>query len=236
MFSQFLPFKSWRAVKGIIKMANSKEDLSNTNAMNNIADKTFYMKKENAYSLGKFKVVYSREGDEADTIIIRNLYAEAKENQSLFGLKGVHNISKLFLSLIAICHDNKKWIKKGAQFLEQGDLEEVSDVYLENTNNLDQLKNFTTNASEYLQFALGEDGNGGIVKVEFNRERMIFSLSFYIAEGMFRNRVYLFATEIMKLMRYLNSRFGFSEVDSLKLSNDNEKTKEVIDYSKDNFF
>jgi len=241
-FSKCLPFQSWRAVRGMSKMATFKEDFSNTNAMNNIGDKAFYMKKENALSLGKFKVVYARDGaDAAETIIIRNLYGEAKENQSIFGMAGIDNISKLFLSLIAICHDNKKWIRKGAQFLDQAELDEVTDVYIENKHNLDQLKNFTTNASEYIQFEvknlIGIGGNdSSIVKVEFNRERMIFSLSFYIAEGVFRNRVYLFATEIIKLMRYLNSRFEFSEVDSLKLKAKEIMKEEAIDFSKDNFF
>eukprot|EP00111_Clytia_hemisphaerica_P014440 TCONS_00042517-protein len=158
VFSQFLPFQSWRAVKGINKMATFKEDTSNTNAMNNIGDKTTYMKRERAFSLGKFKVVYSREGeDAADTIIVRNLYGDAKENQSIFGMKGVDNISKLFLSLITICHDNKKWIKKSAQFLDHANLDEVTDVYLENTHNLDQLKNFTIDSSEYIQFGIRKD-------------------------------------------------------------------------------
>ena len=238
VLSQFLPIQSWRTVKGMIKMASFKEDTSNTNAMNNIGDKTSFMHKKNAFSLGKFKVVYSRDEDEADTIIIRNLYAEAKENQSLFGMKGVDNVKRLFLSLVSICHDNKKWIKKGAQFLDNADLVQVTDVYLENNLYLKKLKNFIIDASYYVQFALGDDGSGGIVKVEFNRERMVFSLSFYIAEGIFRSRIYLFTNEVMKLMRYLNSRFEFSEIQTLKLmSTDKEmKAAEVIDFSKDNFF
>ena len=244
IFTQFLPFQSWRAISGMIKMANFKEDFSNTNAMNNIGDKESYMKKENAFSLGKFKVVYSRDGeDAAETILVRNLYGEAKENQSIFGMKGGDNIGKLFLSMIAICHDNKKWMKKNANYLTQADLDELTDVYEENSTKLDQLqlKNFITNSLEYYQFGVATliqigNNNHGIVKVEFNRERKIFSLSFYITEGLFRNRVYLFATDMIKLMRYLNSRFEFSEVDSLKVKAKETMKEEMIDFSKDNFF
>ena len=55
------------------------------------------MSKWYAQSLGSSKVVYGRDEDPADTIIIRNLYPKAKDYQKVFGLKDYGTHSKVVL-------------------------------------------------------------------------------------------------------------------------------------------
>ena len=64
--------------------------------------KQSFLNKWYARSLGSAKVVYARDIDPSDTVIVRSLHPKAKEYQKVFGLKDVALIQRLFLSILKL--------------------------------------------------------------------------------------------------------------------------------------
>ena len=71
-------------------------------------EKAMLMEKWHSFSLAPAKVIYAREQDPTDTMILRNLYHNIKEHQKLFGLKEVFNIEKLFISIVWLYKQKSK--------------------------------------------------------------------------------------------------------------------------------
>ena len=54
-----------------------------------------------AKSISKDKIIYGREGDEEDTVVIRSFYPTSYK---LFGVKGIENIRRCFDALLMLCN------------------------------------------------------------------------------------------------------------------------------------
>ena len=83
--------------------------------------KQLFLNKQNGKSLSTSKVVYARDEDPLDTVIIRNLYPQAKDYQKVLGLKDVVVIRNAFLSILQLIFSDLKILKKKIKYVRKDD-------------------------------------------------------------------------------------------------------------------
>ena len=93
--------------------------------------KQSYMSKWYAQSLSSSKVVYGRDEDPADTIIIRNLYPKAKDYQKVFGLKDYVLIQKLFVVMLKLFATGMSTLKRRVKYVKKSDFLELEKTIIE---------------------------------------------------------------------------------------------------------
>ena len=78
-------------------------------------DKSTILESEaNARSLAKMKVVYSRRGEEEDTLIVRDMYTGARFDR--FGVKGVDQLEQNFHVILGMLSEHRTTLLKRMRF------------------------------------------------------------------------------------------------------------------------
>ena len=78
-------------------------------------DKESILKNEpNAMSLAKTKVVYSRRGEEEDTLIVRDLYSGTRFHR--FGVKGIAQLERIFYAIIELMYEHRTMLLKRMRY------------------------------------------------------------------------------------------------------------------------
>ena len=72
-----------------------------------------------AKSISKDKIIYGREGDEEDTVVIRSFYPTSHK---LF--KGIENIRQCFDALLMLCNVKRDTLVKKSRFIQTKTFEE----------------------------------------------------------------------------------------------------------------
>ena len=176
------------------------------------AEKRIFMKKSHSFSLAKEKVVYARDEDYSDTLIIRNLFPKVKEHYKIFGLKGETNIKILFFSMMTLYKNEMKMLQKKVRFVKKEEFNELSTVIYEIEDEIQQTKTiygisemndkksirFPTDADTYINVSLSS-------KVHFP----YITLCNEDANRQYINSTSLFIGEGIKLLKYINTRFNF---------------------------
>ena len=200
------------------------------------SEKATLMGKGHFFSLASTKVVYARDQDPADTMILRNLYPKIKEHQKLFGLKEVSSIEKLFISILWLYKQKFKKLKKRVKNVSKQEFEEVQMVILEMEETLERTGTFAHNAIDddgddaaSLRFKVGM--NFVNVRIFAKTEFPYLSLCNEDSGKKYINSTNLFIGEGIKLLRYLNMRFNFVNTEHLKM---NQRDKNL--FKTDDFF
>ena len=68
----------------------------------------------NARSLAKMKVVYSRRGEEDDTLVVRDLYNGARFDR--FGMNGDDQLKQIFYVILDVLSKNRSTLLKQMRF------------------------------------------------------------------------------------------------------------------------
>jgi len=186
------------------------------------------MEKPNATSIGKSKVAYGREGDEDDTLVVRDLYEKSK--YPFFGVKGKPILKSIFFAML---HEMKAFRNEIASSLKY-----------EKKDFITMLNNLT--AEDDLMMTTLCEGKEGerrsefefeSVKVRFTQEGLYprFELiNNLVAKGEEKVRLTtacLFTSEAFKLLKHLQKVYSFSNNVFLV----NECTP-IQNYENDDFF
>ena len=183
------------------------------------AQKDFYIKnKWHSFSIARNKVVYARDEDPDDTVIIRCLYPQLKENNKIFGLKAYPHIQTLFLTVMKMFEINMSEISKKTRYVKREEFEELKLCITQladyklielslSINRMEEEKDYTL-----IRFPT----DNGFVNVKMLLKTDYPQIVFVneTKEGEFVNSINLFIGEAIKLTRYLNSRFNFTENDT----------------------
>ena len=79
----------------------------------------------NAISLGKSKVVYSRRGEEDDTLIVRDLGERTAFDH--FGVKGLADLERLFYAMLGAMNAQRTVLEERARFGDGKELRKLFD-------------------------------------------------------------------------------------------------------------
>ena len=201
--------------------------------MNNQSEeKDMYMRKPLACRLGKIKFVYAREGEEEDTIIVRNLFENGKPASKVFGLKNVNDIKKLFLTILCIYKIFMN-VKPKLKFVTKEQIQELLKAIEESESSLRELSTFLIDAdgnNDEISFRMPVQSEFVNVKLFSNTAHPYVTMCNEDGKKHFKNAVTLFVGETIELLKYMNTRFNFTNTETLKI-----KTN-ILDYTKDNFF
>ena len=195
----------------------------------------FMKKKWHPYSLSKSKVVYARDYDPDDTIVLRNLYPKIEDIKSIFGLKKVENIETLFYSLLLLFKEKIDVLRSRVKYVKKTDFDEVVLAANERGVKIEQLGRFLHEKKDF--------DNGGS-SVRFLCEHDAICVKMYpgsdfpsiefineTKEKEKCNSCNPFIGEGIKLLKYLNTRFNFTTSSTLK---NNKKNPEL--FRSDSFF
>ena len=199
------------------------------------SQKNYFMAKWYAHSLAKAKIVYARDQDPTDTIIIRNLYPEIHQNQRIFGLKEESTMKTLFLVMLKLFQMDLKKIQRKIKYVKKEEFEELKQTITLMSNQIEVLgtvvHDLTENEDQVsIRFQAGQ--NFINVKLSIKTDFPYIKFCNEDKDKNYINSISLFIGESIKLMRYLNTRFNITPTDVLKIkSNMNEEV-----YNNDSFF
>jgi len=198
-------------------------------------EKAMLMEKWHSFSLAPAKVIYARDQDPTDTIILRNLYPNIKEHQKLFGLKEVSNIEKLFISIIWLYKQKFNVLQKRVKYVSKQEFEELKIVMVEMDERLGRIGTFIDNAVDddgTVSLRFKTETNFVNIKVAAKVEFPYLTLCNEDNKKKYINSTNLFIGEGIKLLRYLNTRFNFTGTELLRM---NPKRDENV-FKSDDFF
>lgn len=174
-----------------------------------------YMKKQYSFPLALTKVIYARDEDPLDTIIIRNFYPEIRETTKVFGLKDLTHIRTLFLSLLMLFKLEMKSLRK-IKFARKEELEEAQKAIVEMNEDLLELEGAVRENDEFTSIQFYTGSNYINVKASLGSNFPFINLCNEDRNKRFINATSLFPGEGVRLLKYLNSRFSFTYTNVLK--------------------
>lgn len=174
----------------------------------------------NAMSLAKTKVVYSRRGEEKDTLVVRDLFPRARFDR--FGIKGIDQLKRIFYIILGTASEHRTTLLKRMRY--------GGDAF---RSLLDGLSN---DDREGMRTALDDVDNSITPSMKITLKNLEtypqLELLQYDADGTLANGIYLYVGEAVKLVKHMNSVFAFSKSDCLSFV----KAAPIKKYTDDNFF
>ena len=174
----------------------------------------------NAMSLGKTKVAYSRNGEEKDTLIVRDLYSRTRFDR--FGVKGIAQLQRVFYAILALMQDNRKTLLKQMRY--GGDALHSL---------LDGLSNNDLEGMSRAHDALAPAIKIELKKIETQPQLALFQYDDDEGKTL-KNGIYLYVSEAVKLVKHMNDVFAFSQ--STCLSVFKGTPSKIEKYTNDDFF
>ena len=164
-------------------------------------------------NLSKQKVAYSRVEDPKTSLIVRSYYPNV-ENGVRFGLKGLKEIRHLFNSLAVVINTSIDKIGSDNDMLTLAKIGEnlLDDYEVSYTKKKDDPDH---RGFYYIDNHIVQRDQKKILRIGLNlsvTKGQLFSLRIYKEEEnikTFQFGIFLFATETIKLAKYLNKRFNF---------------------------
>ena len=174
----------------------------------------------NAMSLGKTKVAYSRSGEEEDTLIVRDLYSGTRFDR--FGVKGSAQLERVFYAIVALVHGNRKTLLKRMRY------------------GGDSLRNLLDGLSkdDLDRMSTAHDALATAIKIELKKIETQPQLAMFQYDDdedkALKNGIYLYVSEVVKLVKHMNDVFAFSKSSCLSVFK--EAPSKVEKYTSDDFF
>ena len=182
-------------------------------------DKSTILESEvNARSLAKMKVVYSRRGEEEDTLIVRDMYTGARFDR--FGVKGVDQLEQIFHVILGMLSEHRTTLLKRMRF------------------GADALRHLLDGLSDEdrdgMRAAHDDFNITPSMKIELKKLETCPQLELlqYTADKSLANGIYLYVGEAVKLVKHMNTVFAFSKSKCLSF----DKGAPIEKYTDDQFF
>ena len=116
-------------------------EVSNMNIHDEVQEmKKRFLKKQHSASLATDKIVYARDEDPVDTVIVRSLYPKLKDCNKAFGMKGSNVVELVFYSMLKLTSRNIGELQKKLKYIKKEELEEIEKFYNRVATNLKHLK------------------------------------------------------------------------------------------------
>ena len=174
--------------------------------------------KANAKRLSKTRVVYSRHGEEEDTLIFRDL--STRSHFDHFGIKGIDELKWAFFFILGTMSEHQTTLLDG-----RDDCDDLHNL-LEGLDNEDQ---------DEMRAALDND-NPIASTMKISAENLDtypqLRLVQHDVDGKLKNGVYRFMSDAVKQVEHMNNVFKFSKSACLLST----KTASIEKYTDDYFF
>ena len=191
-----------------------------------------YMTKKYAQSLSNTKVIYARDEDPEDTMIVRNFYSKIKEHQKVFGVKGIDAIRNIFIQMLALMNVvGVKKVVKYDKYIKKEIGNQLQELIVEFESEIAALPKIKINPDDETYVTeLKQQGGYINIKMCFETDFPYLSICNENDNKEFITCIYLFMGEVINLLKYMNTRFNFSATNNLKW----RKESQLLNF--DNFF
>ena len=183
--------------------------------------------KKHSFSLSSHKLVYAREEDPEDTLILRSIYLDCPEQLRRYGVKGTENIKHLFLAILKLVGAAAaEEIYSKTRYLTTVQINACFELIQEQKDEIEKME-FETASKE-------TSSNNVFTYTRLpNKDQLGITTTkcfFKNSENNQRTGIFLFFGEILKLLKYINSKYNFSQHKSFV------NRKQDPSNMKDNFF
>ena len=170
--------------------------------------------------LSKSKMVYARETDPEDTVVVKSLWPDEKTG-ARFGVKGKEAIKVLFETLIVLIHHKLEKIIS-SKYVQPNVLEKLAEIGKQYTSKYVIRQHIDENLNKIVYYIDFQSSGNRIVRsvLSFGVKHVMFSLKLFDREEEVNNMsafeetdlhyycgISLFPAETIRLLCYLNSRF-----------------------------
>lgn len=172
----------------------------------------------NAISLAKTKVAYSRCGEGEDTLIVRDMYSGTRFDR--FGVKGIARLERIFYTILATLSEHRTTLLKRMRY------------------GGDALRNLLDGLSDEDRDGMSSahDALTPLIKIELKKIETCPQVAMLQYDDdddkSLKNGIYLYVSEVVKLVKHMNSVFAFSKSESLTMV----KVVPIEKYTDDDFF
>ena len=187
--------------------------------------------KKHSFSLSSHILVYAREEDPEDTLILRSIYPDCPKQLRRYGVNGTENIKHLFLAILKLVGAAAaEEIYSKTRYLTTVQINACFELIQEQKDEIEKME-FETASKEtssnnvFTYTRLPNKDQLGITTTKFTQ--LCF---FKNSENNQRTGIFLFFGEILKLLKYINSKYNFSQHKSFV------NRKQDPSNMKDNFF
>ena len=167
------------------------------------AKRKSYLKEKNSFSLSEKKIVYSnREHDEAN-FIIRSVN---EGNFKAFGMSGVDNIKRAFYTMLALLEKNRELFESKCKFGVKELVNLLNSMSEEDRMEVEKLNDPT----DALELMMNDHARAQITSSQIPQMSLIKFYENDVGEREIQTGIYLYATELVRLIKYLNSTHEIS--------------------------
>lgn len=210
-----------RKAKTLTKRKQSNDEEEETSASKKPKKEMFMETKQHARSLSLNKMVYARDDDPEDTVIIRSFFEGSPFSFRQFGVKGLQDIENLFMAILqAIDISNQGEFMKNTKYVDKKQFEVLFSLIEENREKFTfpvreilrsdgTICKFVEVSPEGADEDSKENESNYVRIAVFTDMRTEIALSTY-NHGEQTGGIYLFVSELYKLLKYLNTRFLYS--------------------------
>ena len=167
--------------------------------------------KKNASSLSSYKIVYSHDEDPDNTVILRSFYPDSPESLRRYGIRGREHIDEMFFGILNLIGTTKKEeMKEKCRYLSPVQINSLFELVDEMRESIGSMEfstrtKETSNSNWFTYTTLSNKDDIGITTTKYPQICFLKKL-----ENGSKTGVFLFITEIFKLLKYMNSKYGFS--------------------------
>ena len=175
-------------------------------------DSSMMQDKEDSVSLSSYKFVYARTEDPADTIVLRSISPDCLESLQCYGTKGKENIKHMFLAVLKLIGTTSaEEILLKTKYLTYLQINACFELANEMKEDIDDMEFETTikessNSNIFTYVQLPNMDRVGITTTKFPQICFLSN-----TENEQRTGIFLFFNEILKLLKYVNSKFEFAQ-------------------------
>ena len=168
--------------------------------------------KKEAMSLGAHKIVYVHEDDE-NTLILRSFYPDAAEDLRRYGVRGVKCIKEMFLGILnLIGMTNKGELQEKCRYFNVVQINALYELVEEMADEIDTMgfintTRETSNSNIFTYCSISNKDDIGFTKTKIPQ----FCFLTGTTKERQRTGIFIFMTEVFKLLKYINYKYGFSK-------------------------
>ena len=175
-------------------------------------DSPLMQDKKDSVNLSSYKFIYARTEDPADTVVLRSISPDCLESLQCYGIKGKENIKHMFLAVLKLIGTTSAeeilTKTKYLTYLEINACFELINEMKEDINDM-EFETSTKESSNSNIFTYVQLPNMDRVKITTTKFPQICFLR--NSENEQRTGIFLFFNEILKLLKYVNSKLEFSQ-------------------------
>lgn len=186
--------------------------------------------KKYAKTLSTHKLVHARDEDPEDTMIIKSLYPDSPATLRRYGIKGIENIKHFYFSMLKLLSIvGEEELQQKCRYVTKLQIDAIFKTIGECEDEIEGVDmDINETIIKQLDYVFAKLSNEDSIGITMSSNSPMMCC-FNFRDGERKSGIFLFISEVFKLLKYINARFSFVNISNNQVNDD-------VDLEKDNFF